>query len=101
MCVPARATYNISAPSLSIGRERNWCCGGGGGLVANPELEDFRLKTGRLKIDQIKETGANSIVSPCENCRLQLDNLNQKHDLGLEIKSLMDFIVDAMPLPGN
>jgi len=86
---------------MTPNREKNWCCGGGGGLVANPEFEDFRLKTGKLKIDQIKETGAHAIVSPCENCRLQLDNLNQKHGLKLEIKSLMDFVVDAMPLPGN
>jgi [DsrC]-trisulfide reductase subunit K len=86
---------------MTPNREKNWCCGGGGGLVANPEMEDFRIKTGKVKIDQIKLTGANSIVSPCENCRLQLDNLNQKHELGLKIISLMDFVVDAMPLPGN
>ncbi|HAJ94958.1 MAG TPA: hypothetical protein DCP02_01875 [Actinobacteria bacterium] len=86
---------------MTPNREKNWCCGGGGGLVANPEMEDFRIKTGKVKIDQIKQTGASSIVSPCENCRLQLDNLNQKHELGLKIISLMDFVVDAMPLPGN
>jgi len=99
-----RKIMNIVASDfreMTPNREKNWCCGGGGGLVANPELEDFRLKTGKIKIDQIKETGANAIVSPCENCRLQLDNLNQKYDIGLEIKSLMDFVVDAMPLPGN
>jgi len=82
-------------------REKNWCCGGGGGLVANPEMEEFRIKTGKVKTDQIKATGATSIVSPCENCRLQLDNLNQKFDLGLDIHSLMDFVVDAMVFPGN
>lgn len=82
-------------------REHNWCCGGGGGLVANPEMEEFRIKTGRLKMDQIKATGARSIVSPCENCRLQLDNLSQRFELDLEIYSLMDFVVDAMALPGN
>ncbi len=69
--------------------------------MANPDFEHLRIKTGKIKIDQIKETGASSIVSPCENCRLQLDNLNQKYNLELEIKSLMDFVVDAMPLPGN
>jgi Fe-S oxidoreductase len=82
-------------------REKNWCCGGGGGLVADPEMEEFRIKTGKEKMDQIKATGAKSIVSPCENCRLQLDNLNQRFDLGLDIHSLMDFVVDAMVLPGN
>jgi len=64
-------------------------------------MEEFRIKTGKVKTDQIKATGATSIVSPCENCRLQLDNLNQKFDLGLDIHSLMDFVVDAMVFPGN
>jgi len=99
-----RKIINIVAADfreMTPNREKNWCCGGGGGLVANPDFEDLRIKTGKIKIDQIKETGASSIVSPCENCRLQLDNLNQKYNLELEIKSLMDFVVDAMPLPGN
>ena len=86
---------------LSPGREKNWCCGGGGGLVANPDLEEFRLRTGILKIDQIKKTGAGTVVSPCENCRLQLGDLDKKHGLGLKITSLMDFVVDAMPLPSK
>jgi len=79
---------------LNPNRTKAWCCGGGGGLVAIPELEEFRLKTGKLKADQIKETGAKIIVSPCENCRLQLDSLNIKYELGIEIKSLMEFVAD-------
>jgi Fe-S oxidoreductase len=99
-----RKIMNIVAKDfreMTPNREKNWCCGGGGGLVANPELEEFRVKTGKVKTDQIKATGAKSIVSPCENCRLQLDNLNQRFDLGLDIHSLMDFVVDAMVFPGN
>jgi Fe-S oxidoreductase len=81
---------------LNPNRERNWCCGGGGGLVAMPEFEDFRIKTGKLKMEQIKKTGAKIIVSPCENCRLQLGSLNDSYDLDLEINSMMDFVVNAM-----
>jgi Fe-S oxidoreductase len=78
---------------LNPSRERNWCCGGGGGLVAMTELEEFRVKTGILKSDQIKKTKANLVISPCENCRLQLGSLNEKYSLGLEISSIMDFVV--------
>ena len=78
---------------LSPSRERNWCCGGGGGLVAMTELEEFRIKTGKVKADQIKKTGAKLVVSPCENCRLQLGSLNEKYNLGLEISPIMDFVV--------
>ena len=73
-----------------------WCCGGGGGLVAEPELDEFRIKTGELKVEQIRNTGAKIVVSPCENCRLQLDTLNEKYDMGVKITSMMDLVVDNM-----
>ncbi len=79
---------------LNPSRERNWCCGGGGGLVAMPEFEDFRIKTGRLKMEQITKTGAKIIVTPCENCRLQIGNLNDTYEMGLEINSVMDFAAE-------
>ncbi len=84
---------------MTPNREKNWCCGGGGGLVAEPDMEELRIKTGARKVEQIKQTGAKTVVSPCENCRLQLDTLNQKYDMGVKIMSMIDFVVDAMPLP--
>ncbi|MHB8278424.1 MAG: (Fe-S)-binding protein [Candidatus Humimicrobiaceae bacterium] len=81
---------------LNPNRTKAWCCGGGGGVVAIPELEEFRLKTGEVKANQIKETGAKIVVSPCENCRLQIDSLNTKYELGLQIKSLMEFVADNL-----
>jgi hypothetical protein len=79
-------------------REKNWCCGGGGGLVAEPELDEFRIKTGELKVEQIRNTEAKIVVSPCENCRLQLDTLNEKYDMGVKITSMMDLVVDNMQI---
>lgn len=81
---------------MTPNREKNWCCGGGGGLVAEPEFEEFRIKTGELKVDQIKATGAKVVVSPCENCRLQLETLNERYQMSVEITSIMDLVVKAM-----
>jgi Fe-S oxidoreductase len=81
---------------LTPNKERNWCCGGGGGLVAMPELEKFRIQTGKLKADQIKKTGAKMLVTPCENCRLQIDNLNEAYSLDIKISSMMDFVANNM-----
>ena len=81
---------------LAPNKERNWCCGGGGGLVAMLELEKFRIQTGKLKAEQIKQTGAKVLVTPCENCRLQIGNLNEAYSLGIEISSMMDFVVNNM-----
>lgn len=83
---------------LTPNKERNWCCGGGGGLVAMPELEKFRIQTGKIKADQIKRTGAKMLVTPCENCRLQIGSINEAYNLGIEISSMMDFITNNMAI---
>lgn len=81
---------------MTPNRERNWCCGGGGGLVAMSELDKFRIQTGKLKAEQIKKTGAKVLVTPCENCRLQIDSLNEAYGLGIKISSMMDFVANNM-----
>jgi Fe-S oxidoreductase len=83
---------------MTPNKERNWCCGGGGGLVAMSELDKFRIQTGSLKAEQIKKTGAKLLVTPCENCRLQIDSLNEAYGLGIEISSVMDFVANNMAI---
>jgi Fe-S oxidoreductase len=72
---------------LTPNREMNWCCGGGGGLVAMGEL-DFRMKSAKVKVDQIKATQADIICTICENCHTQLTDLNEYYHLGLQVESL-------------
>ncbi len=78
----------------------NYCCGGGGGLVALPEYDDKRLRAGKPKADQIRKTGAHIVAAACENCRLQLGDLNNHYSLNVQITALADLIVKAMRLPG-
>ena len=86
---------------MTPNREKQWCCGGGGGLVAESEFDSLRLKSGEKKVEQIRKTGAKVLVTPCENCRLQIDSLNEKYSLGIRISSVMDLVVSAMDLPGG
>jgi [DsrC]-trisulfide reductase subunit K len=75
----------------------NWCCGGGGGLVAlGEENLDFRMKSSRVKADQIKATGATTLVTACENCHTQLSNLNDHYHLGTNVKFLSSMVADAL-----
>ncbi|MBO8126449.1 MAG: (Fe-S)-binding protein [Firmicutes bacterium] len=84
---------------MTPNREKNWCCGGGGGLVAQTDLENYRAETGRLKAEQIKATGAKTVATPCENCRLQLALLNERYDLGVTITAVTDMLVEAVAVP--
>lgn len=80
---------------LTPNRDMNWCCGGGGGLVAMGEL-DFRMKSGRVKADQMKVSGAGIICTACENCRTQLTDLNEHYGLGMKVESLTNLAAHAL-----
>jgi Fe-S oxidoreductase len=75
----------------------NWCCGGGGGLVAlGDETLDFRMKSARVKVDQVKASGATTLATACENCHTQLSNLNDHYKMGVEVKFLSSMVADAL-----
>lgn len=75
----------------------NYCCGGGGGLVAlGDETFDFRMKSSRVKADQVKASGAGILTTACENCHTQLSNLNDHYKMGLEVEFLSSLVADAL-----
>jgi Fe-S oxidoreductase len=75
----------------------NWCCGGGGGLVAlGEETLDFRMKSAKVKADQVKETGAEILATACENCHTQLSNLNDHYRLNMDVQFLSSMVADAL-----
>ena len=75
----------------------NYCCGGGGGLVAlGEETLDFRMKSSKVKAEQVKETGATILATACENCHTQLDNLNDHYNMGVDVKFLSSMVADAL-----
>jgi Fe-S oxidoreductase len=75
----------------------NWCCGGGGGLVAlGDETLDFRMKSSRVKVDQVKETGATILSTACENCHTQLSDLNDHYNMGVDVQFLSSMVASAL-----
>jgi Fe-S oxidoreductase len=86
---------------MTPNREKQWCCGGGGGIVAMEEYNDMRVKSGAKKVEQIIATKASVLACPCENCRLQIGELNDAHELNLRVVPVMDLVVEAMTLPGR
>ncbi|TAL30135.1 MAG: (Fe-S)-binding protein [Spirochaetes bacterium] len=80
---------------MSPTREFNWCCGGGGGLVAL-DNENFRIKSGKPKRDQIVATGAKVVVSACENCISQLETIRSGYDLDVEVRYLTEIVAENL-----
>ena len=75
----------------------NWCCGGGGGLVAlGDETLDFRMKSSRVKVDQVRDTGAKILSTACENCHTQLSNLNDHYKMEVDVQFLSSMVASAL-----
>ncbi|MCF8010301.1 MAG: (Fe-S)-binding protein [Clostridiales bacterium] len=75
----------------------NICCGGGGGLLSmGSDIQPYRMAKGKLKADQIKETGAKIVASPCHNCFDQLSDINKHYKLGVEIKHIHHLVSNAL-----
>jgi len=83
---------------MTPNREKNYCCGGGGGQLAMTRFAKRRIDVGKLKADQIKTTGAEVVVTPCHNCIDQLLELNKHYKLGVEIKTACEIVSDALVL---
>jgi Fe-S oxidoreductase len=80
---------------MTPNREENWCCGGGGGLVAMGELE-FRMKSSKVKAEQMRSSGAAVVTTACENCHSQLSDLNEHYGLGLRVEFLSRLVAAAL-----
>ncbi|MEN6365065.1 MAG: (Fe-S)-binding protein [Rectinema sp.] len=85
---------------MTPNREENWCCGGGGGLVAMGEQE-FRMKSSKVKADQMRASGATVVTTACENCHSQLSDLNEYYGLGVRVEFLSHLVGKALVLPGE
>ncbi|MBZ5645858.1 MAG: (Fe-S)-binding protein [Acidobacteriia bacterium] len=68
--------------------ERNYCCGGGGGLVHIKEARDWRVRVaGRKKMDQVLDAFSECLdaetrkylCAPCGDCKTQLRDLLAEH----------------------
>jgi len=81
---------------MTPNRVQSFCCGGGSGLVAISEWDDFRIQAGKPKADQIRRSGAKTVVTSCDNCRHQINDLNEHYDLGIKVTSLSEIAVEAL-----
>jgi Fe-S oxidoreductase len=80
---------------MTPNRTENYCCGGGSGTVSIDEIRAFRTgPLGKRKADQIRDTGAQLVVSPCANCKKQLKEVCQDNDLDeVEVLGLHDLLL--------
>jgi Fe-S oxidoreductase len=74
----------------------NWCCGGGGGVSTIGRADDLRHKVFEIKMRQVEDTGADTLVSSCANCRQTLDDDKAHYQWDRKIDSLVEMVAEHL-----
>jgi CheY-like chemotaxis protein len=77
-------------------RSENFCCTGGGGAMSMSEYTPRRLKSGQIKADQLKATGAKVVVTSCHNCVDGLSDLIRHYRLDMKVTQLVNLVANAL-----
>jgi len=77
-------------------RAENFCCTGGGGAMSMSEYTPNRLKSGSVKAEQMKVTGASAVVTSCHNCVDGLADVIRHYELGMEVTQLVNLVANAL-----
>ena len=81
---------------MTPNRVENYCCGGGAGMVACSEWSEDRLLYGSTKVEQIKEINVSKVVTACDNCLHQIQELGERNDLGITVSNVSEYLANAL-----
>jgi len=85
---------------MAPNKSNNFCCGGGGGSLQSGYNEERRAY-GQTKFDQIMDTGATYVITPCHNCHAQIEDLSHFHEAGYHTVHLWTMICLSMGILGE
>jgi len=77
-------------------RSENYCCTGGGGAMSMSEYTNRRLKSGKIKADQLKKTGATTVITSCHNCVDGLTDVIRHYKLNMQVTQLVNLVANAL-----
>jgi len=79
---------------LENNRQLSVCCGGGGDLeMIDPELS---AAIAQRKIEEIQRTGAEEVITSCQQCIRTISGFARKHKIKLKVKDITEVVLEAM-----
>jgi Fe-S oxidoreductase len=80
--------------------EHNYCCAAGGGVInCGPPWKLSRMKSIRVKAEQIEATGADIVITPCHNCHSGIEDVIGHYKLGKHVSFISELLVKTIELP--
>jgi Fe-S oxidoreductase len=80
--------------------EHNYCCAAGGGIInCGPPWKRSRMLSNKVKAEQLAETGAEVVITPCHNCHSGIEDIIGFYDLGMHTNFISDILMETMEIP--
>ena len=92
------ASNFVEMPESGI---QNWCCGGGGGVSANPRADELRLKVFSRKKSQLDAIAVKTMVTSCSNCRSMLEEGIEHYHMDTNVIGLTELIAEHLAEPSE
>ncbi len=84
----------VSLVEMEKNRAQSVCCGGGGNLeMADPKLS---RTVARKKIEQITQTGADTVVTACQQCIRTIKSEARRQKIDLDVLDITDLVLRAI-----
>ncbi len=90
------AALGLELRETEASGELNFCCGGGGGVIANSRADGLRREAFRIKMRQIDATGAEVTLTTCANCRLSFDDGQAHYGWDRRMGSLLERVAEQL-----
>jgi Fe-S oxidoreductase len=89
-----RSIEGIHLVEMERHRENAWCCGAGGGVkFAYP---DFALWTSRKRLEEVKATEVDTVVTCCPFCEENFRDANEAYHMGINVLDVSDVLIQAL-----
>jgi heterodisulfide reductase subunit D len=89
----------VTLIELEHNKAGSLCCGGGGNLeMAAPELTG---KLAKVKIEEIKQSGADVVVTACQQCVRTIETSTRRQRLDLKVMDISELVVKALADQGE
>jgi Fe-S oxidoreductase len=69
-----------------------YCCGGGGGVFMLSGSSELRRRTFDIKMRQVEDSGASSVVTSCDTCRMTFTSGAQLVNWDRPVESLVELV---------